>query len=216
MKKYKLLLIVIIEFSCIRSNAQDLALHSQNSQRLIIGSREDSSKSKNTKYFIAYDFGEAAFNKFKSLGSEIGVRFKNDHLLRLAYTNLHLSEEHLSSNFAKAVDGEKVKGKQVGYEVFYDFPVFAKGLYVSPSMGYYTHEYQHTQLDEQLNNSSFTFGSAISYTETDLFKIKGLYYRFSIPLRFHLTPIEETQLGDTTINSNTFDNSICFFIGYEF
>ncbi len=223
--KYKLLIIAFVGLYSIQANAQDRALNSKDSQNLFIDSdyssepkvnQEDSTKSNNIKFFIAYDFGEAAFNKFKSLGSEIGIRFKNDHLLRLAYTNLHLSEKHLSSDFAKAVEGKHVIGKQVGYEVFYDFPVFVKGLYFSPSIGYYTHEYQHTQLDEQLKNSSFTFGSAISYTETDLFKVKGLYYRLSIPFRFSIDPIEETKLGGTTIKSNIFENNIWFFVGYQF
>ena len=128
--KYKLFLIAFIGFYAKLSSAQDLALHSTKPERLLItkdyssgfnSPHKDSIQSKTTRFFIAYDFGEAAFNQFKSLGSEIGVRLKNDHLLRLAYTNLYLSEKHLSSDFAKAVDGNNVKGKQVGFELFYDF-----------------------------------------------------------------------------------------------
>ena len=223
--KYKLLLIAFIGLYSIQSNAQDLALRSTASERLLASkdysskfndSEKDSTQLERTKFFIAYDFGEAAFNRFKSLGSEIGVRFKNDHLLRLAYTNLHLSEEHLSSDFAKAVDGENVKGKQVGFELFYDFPVFVKGLYIAPSVGYYDNEYTHTILNEKFEKSSFTTGAAVSFTETDLFKVRGLYYRLSVPFRFNLDPIEETKLGDTTIKRNLLDNNIWFFVGFQF
>lgn len=223
--KYKLLLITFIGLCSIRSNAQDLALHSTKYENLFTTkdkpsefntSQIDSVQRKTARFFIAYDFGEAAFNQFKSLGSEAGVRFKNDHFLRLAYTHLYLSEKHLSSDFAKAVDGENMKGKQVGFELFYDFPVFTKGLYIAPSVGYYDNEYTHTILKEKFEKSSFSTGAAISFTETDLFKIKGLYYRVSVPFRFNLTPIKKTKLGDTTINGNLFDNNIWFFVGFQF
>ncbi len=221
--KYRLLLIAIIGFYALRSNAQDLALHSTDAQSLFIGNehlselncpQKDSANC--IKFFIAYDFGEAALNQFKSLGGELGVRFKNDHLLRLSHTNLYLSEKHLSSGFASAVDGEKVKGKQFGFELFYDLPVFFKGLYIAPSLGYYIHEYTHTILSEKLKKSSFTTGAAVSFTEVDLFKVKGMYFRLSVPFRFHFTPIKETNLGDTTIKNNLFDNSIWFFVGFQF
>ncbi|GAA0877163.1 hypothetical protein GCM10009119_01310 [Algoriphagus jejuensis] len=220
--KHKLLLIAFIGIYSFRLNAKDLAFRSSASegqfffQNYSSSSSTDSTQNKKTKYFIAYDFGEAMFNQFKSLGFEVGVRFKNDHLLRLSYTNLYLSEKHLSTDFAKAVDGENVTGKQVGVELFYDFPVITKGLYIAPSVGYYDNEYTHTILNEKLEKSSFTIGTAISFTETEFFKVKGLYYRLSVPLRFNLDPIIETKLGDTTVNSNLIDNSIWFFVGFQF
>lgn len=210
--KYGLFLTVCIAFYSIPSNSQN----SEFQRALDTSSGKDSIVSDSTQFFIAYDLGEAIFNEFKSLGGEVGVRFGNNHLLRIAYTHLYLSEKHLSSNFAKAVDGNNVKGKQVGFEVFYDFPIVVKGLYIAPSIGYYDNEYTHTISNETLDQSSFTLGSAISFTETDIFKVKGLYYRLSIPFRFNLTPINETQLGETTIHSNQFDNSIWFFVGFQF
>jgi len=223
--KFKLFFIVVIVFHTKLTIAQRFALHSPEMEKPSIpnfyspgfwSQQQDSTQTKTTRFFVAYDFGEAAFNQFKSLGSEIGLKFKNDHFIRIAYTNLHLSEKHLSSDFVKAVDGENVTGKQTGLEVFYDFPIITKGLYISPSVGYYSHEYQHTILDKHLKNSSFTFGASISYTESDLFSVKGLYYRFSIPLRFNFDPIKETKLGDTIINSNLFENNIWLFLGYQF
>ncbi|ANQ51833.1 hypothetical protein MY04_4498 [Flammeovirga sp. MY04] len=220
--KHKLLLIAFLSFYTIGINAQDVAeqsrtqLFTKDDSSELGHLKKDSTNTKRPKLFIAYDFGEAVFNQFRSLGGEVGVRCKNEHLLRLAYTHLYLTEKHLSSDFAKAVDGENVKGKQVGFELFYDFPVLIKSLYIAPSVGYYDHEYTHTISDEQLKQSSLTVGTAISFTETDVLKIKGLYYRVSIPIRFHFNPIEESQLGDATIKSNQFDNSIWFFIGFEF
>lgn len=223
--KYKLFILAFVGIFVIRANAQNLALNPTGTESLfgekdhsavLNYTQRDSVKSKSTKLFVAYDFGEAAFNQFKSLGGEIGVRFKNDHLVRLTHTNLHLTEKHLSSNFAKAVDGKNVKGKQFGFELFYDFPFFVKGLYIAPSVGYYNNEYTHTILNEKLEKSSFTAGTAISFTEKDLFKVKGLYYRVSIPVRFNFDPIKETKLGDATIKNNLFDNNIWFFVGFQF
>ncbi|MBD0403038.1 hypothetical protein [Flammeovirga sp. EKP202] len=223
--KYKLLLIALIGIFSIHANAQDAALQSTMSESTLLIKNDasafyhtlkDSAQSRTIQFFIAYDFGEAAFNQFKSLGGEVGVRFKNDHLLRLAYTHLYLSEVHLSSDFAKAVDGENVKGKQLGFELFYDFPVLFKGLSLAPSMGYYDNEYTHTVSHEKLRKSSFTIGGAISFTETDLFKVKGFYYRVSVPIRINLDPIIETKLEDTTIKSNQIDNNIWFFVGFQF
>ncbi|WP_281612686.1 hypothetical protein [Flammeovirga sp. SubArs3] len=220
--KYKLLLLTFIGFYSILSNAQGLALSSEVSRNTNFysseknSSRKDSIQSKTTKFFIAYDLGEAIFNQFKSLGGEVGVGFKNDHLFRMSFTHLFLTEEHLSSDFVKAVDGENVEGKQFGFELFYDFPVFFKGLYIAPSVGYYDHEYRHTISNEKVQQSSFTVGGAISFVETDILKVKGLYYRVSLPLRYTLDPIEETQLGDATIKSNQFDNNIWFFVGFQF
>lgn len=223
--KYKLLVITFVGIYAIRANTQNLALTSTSTESLFINNehsslanntQKDSVKTCSTNFFIAYDFGEAVFNQFKSLGGEVGVRFNNNHLLRLTHTNLHLTEKHLSSNFSTAVDGKNVKGKQFGFELFYDFPVFVKGLYIAPSVGYYNNEYTHTILNEKLEKSSFTAGTAISFTEKDLFKIKGLYYRVSVPVRFNFDPIKETKLGDATIKSNLFDNNIWFFVGFQF
>lgn len=223
--KYTLFIIAIVGICTIRANAHNLALHPTSTVSLFtkknttLGvnlSQKDTTKNKNIKFFIAYDFGEAAFNQFKSLGGEVGIQFKNKHLLRLTHTNLHLTEKHLSSNFASAVNGKNVKGKQFGFELFYDFPLFIKSLYIAPSLGYYDNEYTHTILNEKIKKSSFSAGTAISFSENDLFKIKGLYYRVSVPFRFNFDAIKETKLGDTTIKSNLFDNNIWFFVGFQF
>ena len=60
--------------------------------------------------FVAYEFGEMAFNDFKNFAGEIGYNFDNKHSVRVSYINVALSERHLSSNEASAVDGENVEG----------------------------------------------------------------------------------------------------------
>ncbi|NVK52202.1 MAG: hypothetical protein HWD85_04650 [Flavobacteriaceae bacterium] len=225
--KYKLLFIAFYGITLLNLNAQDLAFNNKNliTQFEIKDyyysiandhSKKDSIKTRKTQFFIGYDFGEAAFNKFQSLGGEIGVKFKNNHQVRLSHTSIRFTEAHLSSSFAGAVDGKNVKGKQFGFELFYDFPVFFNGFYISPSLGYYDNEYTHTNLNEKLEKASFTVGSAISFTEVDIFKVKGLYYRVSLPYRYTFNPHKKTKLGETTIKSNTFDSHLWFFVGYQF
>ena len=171
---------------------------------------------KQIRPFIAYEFGEAAFNKFQSLSGEIGLHFQNNHMLRLTHMNVKLTEGHLSSDFAVVVEGDDVEGKFLGFEAFYDLPVFWKGFYISPSFGYYKNEYNHLILEQNLKNNSFTIGTAISYRETDIFGVKGLYYTVSFPMRTPFNPIRETSLGETLIKGNRFDNNIWLFVGYEF
>lgn len=166
--------------------------------------------------FIAYELGQAVFNDFKSYSGEIGIRFRNNHILRLSHMNIKMSETHLSSDFAVVVDGDNVEGKQFGFEAFYDFPVFWKGFHLSPSLGWYKNEYNHTILDENIIKKSLTIGLAISYREVNIFGVKGLYYTLSFPMRTPFKPIKRTKLGNTIIKNNTFDSNIFFFVGFEF
>ncbi len=166
--------------------------------------------------FIGVELGEAVFNKFQSYSGEIGLKWSNQHLLRLVHMNVNLTEQHLSSSFAGAVDGPDVEGSFFGFEGFYDIPIFLKGLYVAPSIGYFKNEYSHTVLDEDVLNKAPTVGIGISYRESNIFKLKGLYSTISIPMRLSLNPIEETSLGVSVIKDSSFENNIWFFVGYEF
>lgn len=166
--------------------------------------------------FIAYELGEAVFNDFQSISFEVGARFNNDHLIRLVHMNVDLTETHLSSSFAQAVKGSNVEGSFFGFELIYDFPITWNTLYIGPSAGYFTNKYNHTILDEFVNNSSSTLGLSISYRERNIFGIKGVYFNFSLPMRVSLNPIEETYLGDAIVSNSTFENNIWLFIGYEF
>jgi hypothetical protein len=168
-----------------------------------------------TKYFVAYDLGEMAFNKFQNFGGETGVQFKNKQILRFVYMNVKLTEEHLSSDFAKDVDGDHIRGLMKGYELFYDLPVIDK-FNLGLSAGYYNDFYQHTISKESIENHSTTLGFAPGYRETDLLGVKGLYFNFVVPFRFYFNPLEKTKLGASTINRHFFTNNIWFFVGYQF
>ena len=184
---------------------------------VMLSAQEDQTKKEEKiKKFVAYELGQAIVNDFKSYSGEIGIRFRNDHMIRLVHMNIKLTEAHLSSDFALAVDGDNLTGEQFGFEAFYDFPVLWKGLYVSPSLGWYRNSYNHMLLDESLENNSATVGAAISYRETDVLGLKGFYYTVSFPMRTPFNPIKETKLGEAIVKNNTFDSNIFLFIGYEF
>ncbi len=171
--------------------------------------------------FIGYDLGEMAFNNFQNFAGEIGVKLKKDHMVRFVYLNVKLTEAHLSSSFAAAVDGENVSGLWNGYELLYDLPIyrFKNGrtlIYGGVSAGYHKNSYQHTILAESIENKTATIGFDIGFRETNIFKINGLYINFQIPFRYKFNALEETKLGDATVNKSVFEQTISFFVGYEF
>ena len=127
-----------------------------------------------------------------------------------------LTEQHLSSGWqSAAVDGNDVEGYFRGYEMHYD-RFISKHWYVSANLGYYNDEYNHTKLDEGLENKTLTIGTGIGYMRNDLFGVKHLYLNFSVPVRYYFNHIEETKLGETTIRSHVIVNNIWLFLGYKF
>ncbi|MFN3999304.1 hypothetical protein [Algoriphagus sp.] len=168
-----------------------------------------------TTVFLGYELGEMAFNNFQNFSGEFGLKFKNDNQLRFVYQNVKLSEKHLSSNFARNVDGENIRGLMKSYEVFYDYQLL-KNIYFGASVGYANDYYEHTTLAESVSNLSPTVGFSPSYRETDIFKIKGLYFHLAVPFRYYFAPLEETQLGNSKVNKHLLVNNIWFFIGFQF
>lgn len=201
----KIAIIIILIFFGAANN------FAQNSSALI---------NRKAKIFLGYDLGEMALNKFQNFAGEAGVKFDNDHSIRFIYLNVKLTEEHLSSGFANAVDGDQVKGLWQGYDLVYDLPVFhfkgSKFIYAGLSAGYHKNFYEHTVLDESIDHQSATIGFDIGYREANIFKIKGLYFNFQIPFRYNFNALEETKLGTSTVNKSVFGQTISFFIGYEF
>ena len=186
---------------------------------------QDTLKNERIRPFIAYDFGQAMFNRFQSLSGEIGLRLKNRHLVRLTHMNLNYTEEHLSSKkaipFINPFEGENIKGRIFGFELMYSIPTLKWNenksiIYLSPSLGHYKKKYWHTILDERFENSTFLVGLEISYRETNVFGVKGLYYALTIPLRFNFTPHGTIFLGDAKILGDRVDSNTMFFVGIEF
>lgn len=171
--------------------------------------------------FIGYDLGEMAFNKFQNFGGEIGYKNKNDHSIRFVYLNIKLTEEHLSSGFANAVDGDNVTGLWHAYNLYYDIPVFrfkngTSFIYGGLSAGYHENSYQHTSLEESVMHKSAIVGFDIGLRESNIFKVEGLYINLQIPFSYKFNTLEETKLGDATVNRSVFGQTISFFVGYEF
>jgi hypothetical protein len=167
-------------------------------------------------YFGAYETLEMAMNNFKNFAGEIGYRFNQKNQLRLTIMEVKLTERHLSSGWeSAAVDGKDVEGYLRGYEMHYD-RFISKHWYVSANLGYYNDEYNHTELDESLENKTLTIGTGIGYMRNGLFGIKPLYLNFSIPVRYYFNQIEETKLGETTIKPHVVVNNVWLFLGYKF
>jgi hypothetical protein len=129
--------------------------------------------------------------------------------------DVQATEDHLSSEFAQAVDGNNVSGIFRGYEIFYNFPI-SSGWYFGSSIGYYTEKYQHIHLQDSVSSTSPTVGVALGYREENLFGIGNLYYDFSIPVRYTFNGFEDTKLGDSTANNNTIRNNVWFAVGFNF
>lgn len=165
--------------------------------------------------FIGYEFGEMAFNDFKHFAGEIGYSLKDNKAVRVSVLNIALSEEHLSSNSARSVDGDNVFGLWRGLELFYDQPI-RKNLSWSITGGYFDTEYQHTQLTESVTHKTASIGVALSYGEPSLFGINNLYWRFTLPLRYYFKPLDRTMLGDAVINRSTYEYNPWIYIGYRF
>ncbi len=167
-------------------------------------------------YFVAYETLEMAMNNFQHFAGEIGYRFNQKNQMRMTIMEVKLTERHLSSGWeAGAVDGNDVEGYFRGYEMHYDRFIF-KHWYVSANLGYYNDEYNHTKLEEGLENKTVTIGTGIGYTRNHLFGIKHFYLNFSIPVRYYFNHIEKTKLGETTIRPHVIVNNMWLFLGYKF
>ena len=167
-------------------------------------------------FFVGYEILEMAMNEFQNFAGEIGYRFDEKNQVRLTMMEVKLTERHLSSKYeAQSIDGEDVEGYFRGYEVNYD-RFFTKNWYISANIGYHHHTYEHTILDDEVENDTPTIGSGIGYNKSNLFGINHLYLNFSVPVRFYFNKIDETELGETTVRPHSIVNNIWLFLGYEF
>ncbi len=164
---------------------------------------------------VGYEFGQMAFNDFKHLAGEIGYRFENRHAVRIAVFNVALSERHLSSDEASAVDGDNVEGLWQGLDLYYDYPL-TRNIFVSPSIGYHDHTYTHTVLGSSVVQSTGTTAVALSYLGGDILGFEKLYWKFSLTAKYNLKEQEETILGDSTVTGGSFALTPAIYIGYEF
>ena len=168
------------------------------------------------KFFVGYETLEMAMNKFQNFAGELGYRIDDKNQIRFTIMEVKLTERHLSSKYeAAAIDGKNVEGYFRGYEAHYD-RFFSKHWYVSANIGYYNDSYEHTILDEVIENKTLTIGSGIGYMRSNLFGVEHLYLNFSVPVRFYFNKLDETKLGETTVRTHLIVNNIWLFVGYEF
>jgi hypothetical protein len=158
-------------------------------------------------FFVGYETLEMAMNEFTNFAGEVGYRLDEKSRVRLTIMEVSLTERHLSSSWeAAAVDGSDVEGYFRGYEMHYD-RFFKRRFYVSANIGYYNDLYEHTKLDEEVENTSVTLGSGLGFQQSQLFGVDHLYLNFSIPVRFYFSKLEETKLGDTKIREHIVVNN---------
>lgn len=166
--------------------------------------------------FVALELFELSMNEFKYFAGEIGHKFNDKYQTRLTIMDVQLTERHLSSNEAAAVDGNNVAGVFRGYEVNLD-RYFTKNWYVSVNVGHYTDIYQHVILEDQsLKNETFTVGTGVGYLKQNPFGINHSYINFNVPLRYYFDSIDETMLGDATVREHLIVGNLWLFVGFHF
>jgi len=171
-----------------------------------------------SSFFMGYETMEMAMNNFQNFAGEFGYRFDSKNQIRLMVGEVKLTERHLSSRWeAAAVDGENVDGYFRIYELYYDrYFGKKKNFYYSGSIAYVRDKYNHLISTNKIDHQTATVGFAIGYRKENLFGIKHLYLNASIPFRYYLDDIPETQWGETTVVEHKFVNNIWLFIGYHF
>ena len=174
-----------------------------------------SSQAHGSSAFVGYEFGQMAFNDFQHFAGEVGYSFDNKSSIRLAFLNVALTERHLSSSEAGAVDGENIEGLWRGAGLLYDIPI-ATNFYFSPSIGHYDSEYSHTILNESIRKKSTTAGVGLTYRKHGLFGVNNLYWRFSLSYRHYFNPIPRTTLGESVVTGGSGEITPAIFVGYRF
>ncbi len=165
--------------------------------------------------FVGYEFGQMAFNGFNHVAGEVGVELESNASVRLTFLNVALSERHLSSSEASAVNGDNVEGLWRGAELHYDVPLTTH-IFVSPSVGFYDSKYSHTVLDQTVRQKSTVAGVSLSYTNSGVFGFEELYWRFSFSYRHYFNPIGRTNLGDAVVRGDSAEFTPALFVGYRF
>lgn len=167
------------------------------------------------KLFVGYETLEMSMNEFGNFAGEIGYRLSPKYQARLTVMEVNLTERHLASGWeSAAVDGRNVEGYFRGYEAHVD-RFFRGNFYVSGALGWYQDQYRHQVLGQSIDNKTFTLGSGIGYTRSNLLGVKGLYVNFDMPVRYYFNPIEKTKWGETTILPHVVVMNMWFFAGFK-
>jgi hypothetical protein len=154
-----------------------------------------------------------AMNGFRNFAGEVGYRFDDRHRVSLSIMEVRLTERHLRSGWeSAAVDGAGVSGYFRNYELHATRRLW-RGAYLSLAAGYAHDRYVHGESGDEISNHTATAGLGLGWRWDDPFSIPHSYVDLSIPARYYVDPIEETQLGDATVRSHTLVNNIWLFVG---
>jgi len=182
---------------------------------MIVATSSVFSEERDKGLFVSYELLEMSENNFQYFAGDIGYRFDRRNQVRFIIMEVKLTEEHLSSEWAKIVDGNNVEGYMRGYEVTYD-RFFTKNWYYMANISYISLEFEHTKVNDRYKNETVALGTGIGYRYDNFLGVNGLFINPSIPLRVFLNPVEETKLGDSTVNEAVLAPSIWMFVGYQF
>lgn len=175
-----------------------------------------SNVSASSSNFVAFELFELSMNDFKNFAGEFGHKFSEKYQARLTVMDIKLTERHLRSAEAAAIDGPNVEGIFRGYEINFD-RYFTKSWYLSLNAGHYTDIYQHQNLEDQkLKNETFTIGTGVGYLKQNPLGIQNTYVNFNLPLRYYFNSIDETMLGDTRVRKHLIVNNLWLFLGMHF
>lgn len=169
----------------------------------------------NRRPFLAYEISEMGMNNFRHFAGEAGLGFGTRYRARLSVMEVAVTERDLAGWWSAAVDGRNVRGYLRGYELHVD-RFFKDHWYVSANAGYYANEFRHTRLDRRIWNETLTAGVGIGYSRTNLLGVKRLHLDVSLPIRYYFDGIDETRLGDATVNEHRIVPNTWVFVGYRF
>lgn len=173
------------------------------------------SYSKELDFFASYELLEMSANNFSEYAIDVGAKLDDGNQIRIVLMDVNLTESHLSSEWAQIVEGKNVKGNFKGVELNYDYFI-DENWYIMANISKISMAFQHILLPDSYKNTTYAIGSGFGYKEQNIFGSKGLFYNVSVPFRYFFEPVEETKLGESTINRVRLAPSLWFFVGYDF
>jgi len=110
-----------------RVNERDLFSRNGSSEK---SDPEDSESGRKNRIFFGYELNEMSMNKFQNFNFEGGFTLKENQTIRITLTDVMLTERHLASDEAKAVDGHGIVGRFRNYSIYYDYFFLKIGMWV--------------------------------------------------------------------------------------
>lgn len=164
--------------------------------------------------FVGYEMLEMIGADYKNFAGEVGYRW-GDGELRFVGLDVQLNEDHLTSDYAKIVEGSGVEGELKGYELYSNW-YFSGNWYYMFNIGYIKLNFHDKISGEWYRNDSLMAGSGIGYNWRQPFGIPGLYINPHFPFRFLFDPIEQKQFTKAKVMDLGLAFNVWLFVGMEF